>query len=236
MQLQQQSAYPRGEMVALNDDALVDLARDGDETAVRVLVRRHNQRLFRAARSITGNDGDAEDAVQAAYIKAFSHLDSFRGEAQLTTWLTRIAINEALARIRRRRPSVGVDQIDLDSAQGAHVVPFPMSAASADPEAEMSRSEVRQILEQAVDALPAAFRAVFVLREVEGLSTEETAQQLSIRPETVKTRLFRARRLLRAAIEEQFSGAFPSLFPFDGARCVFMADRVIEGLRALSPD
>jgi RNA polymerase sigma-70 factor (ECF subfamily) len=231
MESQRKSAPPRGEMESFEDSALVDLARAHDETAIRVLVRRHNQRLFRAARSITGNDSDAEDVVQAAYIKAFTHLDAFRGEAQLSTWLTRIAINEALARMRRRRPTVGLDQVDLDAGRdSANVIAFP-TLADIDPETEMSRSEVRAILERAVDALPTAFRTVFVLRDVEGLSTEETAQQLSIRPETVKTRLHRARRLLRTAIEEQFSGAFPALYPFDGARCVSMADRVVAGLR-----
>jgi RNA polymerase sigma-70 factor (ECF subfamily) len=216
----------------LEDPALVDLARTGDEAAIRTLVRRHNQRLFRAARSITGNDADAEDVVQVAYVKAFTHLDDFRGDARLSTWLTRIAINEALARVRRRKPTVGLDQVDLDSG-GAHIIPFPLQNQPIDPETEMSRSEIRAILERAVDALPAGFRTVFILRDVEGMSTEETARQLSIRPETVKTRLFRARRLLRLAIEEQFSGAFPSLFPFDGARCVHMADRVLESLRQL---
>ena len=229
----QTKAAVRGELETLPDPALVDYARAGDEAAIRTLVRRHNQRLFRAARSITGNDADAEDVVQVAYVKAFTHLDGFRGDAQLSTWLTRIAINEALARVRRRRPTVGLDQVDLDGDGGARIIPFPMQNQPIDPETEMSRSEIRAILEQAVDALPAAFRTVFILRDVEGMSTEETAQQLAIRPETVKTRLFRARRLLRLAIEEQFGGAFATLFPFDGARCVHMADRVVESLRQL---
>lgn len=229
----QTQAAARGELETFPDPVLVDYARTGNEAAIRTLVRRHNQRLFRAARSITGNDADAEDVVQVAYVKAFTHLDGFRGDAQLSTWLTRIAINEALARVRRRRPTVGLDQVDLDGDGGARIIPFPMQNQPIDPETEMSRSEIRAILEQAVDALPAAFRTVFILRDVEGMSTEETAQQLAIRPETVKTRLFRARRLLRLAIEEQFGGAFATLFPFDGARCVHMADRVVESLRQL---
>jgi RNA polymerase sigma-70 factor, ECF subfamily len=213
---------------ALDDTALVRLARARDEAAVRCLVRRHNQRLFRAARSIVGNDGEAEDVVQAAYVQAFNHLDGFRAEAQFSTWLTRIAINEALGRLRRRRPVTSVDEIDLVASQG-RVIPFPVQQVD-DPEVAMSRTEVRAILERAVDTLPPAFRSVFVLREVEGLSVEETAVQLDLRPETVGTRLFRARRLLRAAIEEQISGSFSTLFPFDGQRCVAMADRVAAEL------
>jgi RNA polymerase sigma-70 factor (ECF subfamily) len=221
------------DMDGLDDMALVDLARHRNELAIRTIVRRHNQRLFRAARAILRNDGDAEDVVQASYVKAFTHLESFRGEAQLSTWLTRIALNEALGRVRRQRPTTGIEQIDIESQRGgAQVIAFPTIQTPLDPETEMSRMEVRQLLEQAVDELPTLFRAVFVLRDIEGLSIEETALQLALKPETVKTRLHRARRLLRTAIEAQMSGAFASLFPFDGARCVGMADRVLAQLRS----
>jgi RNA polymerase sigma-70 factor (ECF subfamily) len=170
--------------------------------------------------------------VQASYVKAFTHLASFRGESELSTWLTRIAVNEASERLRRRRPTTGIEQIDIERGQSAHIIQFPTVQPQLDPESEMSRQEIRLFLEQAVDTLPGAFRAVFVLRDVEGLSTEETAQHLAIRPETVKTRLHRARKLMRAAIEDQLSGAFASLFPFDGERCVHMAERVLLALRA----
>ena len=216
------------DLQALDDAALVVLAQRRDEPAIRCLVRRHNQRLFRAARSIVGNDGEAEDVVQATYVQAFSHLDGFRAEARFSTWLTRIAINEALGRLRRRRPTASVDEIDLAGTTG-RIIPFPVPQPE-DPEVAMSRTEIRAMLERAVDTLPPAFRSVFVLREVEGLSVEETAAQLDLRPETVGTRLFRARRMLRAAIEKQISGSFSTLFPFDGARCVAMADRVIEAM------
>ncbi|MGV8855013.1 MAG: RNA polymerase sigma factor [Devosia sp.] len=222
------------DMDGLDDVTLVELARDRNEMAIRTIVRRHNQRLFRAARSILRNDGDAEDVVQASYVKAFTHLESFRGEAQLSTWLTRIALNEALGRVRRQRPTTGIEQIDIESGRGgAQVIAFPTMQTPLDPETEMSRMEVRQLLEQAVDELPALFRAVFVLRDIEGLSIEETAVQLALKPETVKTRLHRARRLLRTAIEAQMSGAFASLFPFDGARCVGMVDRVLARLQIM---
>ena len=216
----------------LDDDALVALARCRNELAIRIIIRRHNQRLFRAARAIVRNDGDAEDIVQASYVKAFTHLDSFRGEAELSTWLTRIVLNEALGRQRRKRPTTGIEQIDIESARGGgQVIAFRSIQATLDPETEMARMEVRQLLERAVDDLPTPFRAVFVLRDVEGMSIEETAAHLGIRPETVKTRMHRARRLLRAAIETQMDGAFATLFPFDGARCVGMADRVLAQLR-----
>ena len=213
------------------DAELVSRAQARDETAVREIVRRYNQRLFRAARSIVRNDGDAEDVVQAGYVQAFTHLASFRGEAQLSTWLTRIVINEALSRVRRKRPTTGLEQVEAEQ-DSAQIIQFPLLTTYPDPETAMSRQEIREFLEQAIDALPDAFRAVFVLREVEGLSAEETAAQLEIKPETVNTRLFRARRLLRAGLEDRLSLAFNALFPFDGERCVHMADRVVADLKA----
>jgi len=219
------------DVTSLEDGALVDLARHRHEQAIRTLIQRHNQRLFRAARAILRSDSEAEDVVQASYVKAFTHLDGFRGDAAFSTWLTRIALNEAVGRVRGRRPTVGVEQIEIQQAQGGEIVQFPTGTA-VDPEAEMSRQEIRTLLEGAIDELPAAFRTVFVLRDVEGLSVEETAAHLEIKPETVRTRLFRARRLLRTAIEQQARGSFASLFPFDGARCVSMADRVLQQLSA----
>jgi len=215
----------------LDDAALVDLARMRDEAAIRTLIRRHNQRLFRATRAILRNDAEAEDAVQQSYFNAFTHLQSFRGEAQFSTWLTRIAINEARGRLRARRPTTSLDAVADMPGDSAEIIQFPLVRATPDPEVEMSRTEMRAALEAAVDTLPAGFRAVFVLRDIEGLSIEETAEQLAIKPETVKTRLHRARKLMREAIANQLSGTFGTLFPFDGARCVHMADRVIGQLR-----
>lgn len=216
------------------DLELADLARAGDEGAVRTIIRRNNQRLFRAARAIVDSDAEAEDVVQAGYVRAFTRLDSFRGESGLATWLTRIVLNEALSRLRRRRPTVDVEGIATNEPDWeSKIIPFPGFTLPADPEAEMSRSEVRHFLERAIDELPMPFRAVFVLRDVQGLSTEEVASELGIKAETAKTRLFRARRMLRRAIAEEVSGAFAGIFPFDGARCVNMADRVLAELAAL---
>lgn len=216
-------------LVALTDGALVDMARHRSEPAIRMLIKRHNQRLFRAARAILRSDDEAEDVVQATYVNAFSHLDRFRGEAAFSTWLTRIALNEALGRARARRPMVGIEHIELQQAKpGGDVIPFARMAA--DPEAEMSRQQIHTLLETAIDELPAPFRIVFVLRDVEGLSVEETASHLDLKSETVRSRLFRARRLLRTAFEQQARGTFATLYPFDGARCVSMADRVVDDL------
>ncbi|MBY5827786.1 RNA polymerase sigma factor [Rhizobium leguminosarum] len=226
----------RQQMSILSDTDLVPLAKMGDELAIRAIVQRHNQRLFRTARAIIRNDAEAEDVVQAAYVKAFTNLTTFRGDAQLSTWLTRIALNEALGRVRARKNTTGVEEIDMQTtAPGGEVLQFPSSLSATDPETELARSQARHLLENAVDELPDDFRAVFVLRDVEGMSTDEAASYLGIRPETAKTRLHRARKMMRQSIEKQLSGAFSALFPFDGARCCFMADRVIAALRNETP-
>jgi RNA polymerase sigma-70 factor (ECF subfamily) len=207
----------------LGDAALVGLARRRDEAAVRELVRRHNRRLFRVARGVLRDDAEAEDVVQETWVRAFIGLDRFRGEASLATWLTRIALNEALGRLRRRRPRAALAA--LDEKGSTIMLPLP------GPEVEAGRAQIRQVLERAVDALPEPFRLVFVLREVEGLSVAEAAALLAIRPETVKTRLHRARRLLRRSIEAMLSAGFADIFPFDGDRCANMAERVVARLR-----
>jgi RNA polymerase sigma-70 factor (ECF subfamily) len=217
----------------LSDEDLVGMARQGGENAVRLLIRRNNRRLFRVARAVLRDDGEAEDVVQETYVKAFTKLDSFRGEALFSSWLTRIALNEALERARRQRPRAGLEVLDNAAGErGGQVIMFPTSPQPAAADAELARSQVRDFLQKAVDELPDAFRLVFVLRDIEELSTEATASQLSLKPETVKTRLHRARRLLRGAVERRLATTFSELFPFDGARCERMADRVIERLRA----
>jgi len=217
-----------------DEGALVALARQGSESAVRALVRRNNRLLFRIARGIVRDDAEAEDIVQETYVRAFARLSGFRAEAAFSTWLSRIAINEALGRIRRRRRMVELDELEImQGKSGAgNVVTFPLMPAVPSPEAEAARDQVRAALERSVDSLPDGMRSVFILRDVEGMSTEETADCLSIRPETVKTRLHRARRLMRKAIEQEFASSFAELFPFDGERCVNMAERVVERLRA----
>lgn len=224
------TALARRDLGQLEDGELVPLARQGDEAAIRCLVRRHNQLLFRVARSMLGSDSEAEDAVQAAYISAFRGLDGFRADARFSTWLTRITINEALSRRRRQRPTVGLEQVDIEGR--SQVIPFP-GLDAPDPEAEMSRTEVRTLLEHLIDELPPLFRTAFVLREVEGLDVEEIAERLELQAETVRTRVFRARRLLRGKLEQQLNSSFAGLFPFAGWRCEAMAERVVAGLRVV---
>lgn len=211
----------------LTDEDLVNLARARDEAAVRAITTRYNRRLFRIARSILRNDAEAEDVVQETYVRAFTGLDMFRGDAAFGTWITRIAMNEALGRLRRLRPTVEWETYGANRNQ-AEIIHFPASAVSNDPEKTMAQSEVRAVLEQAIDELPDAFRAVFVARVVEGMSVEETADLFGLQPATVKTRLHRARLLLREELDKQLGPALTSSFPFDGQRCDRMTESVVR--------
>jgi len=215
------------EVDRLSDTELVDRARSRDELAVRAITKRYNRRLFRLARSILRDDAEAEDVVQESYVRAFTGLDLFRGDASFGTWITRIAVNEALGRLRRRRPTIDWETYS-ENRTTAQVIDFPASAVSNDPERMMAQSEVRAVLERAIDELPHAFRAVFVARIVEGLTIEETADLFGLKPETVKTRLHRARALLRDALDKQMGPMLTSTFPFDGARCDRMTDAVVR--------
>lgn len=229
--VQQRQAELRGR----SDEELVAFARRGGESAVRELIRRNNRRLFRVARAVVRSDGEAEDIVQETYVRAFTGLDTFRGESRFATWLTRIAMNEALQRVRKRRPTAELSELETAAASEGRIIMFPISSTPPGADSEVGRSQVRAFLEKAVDELPEAFRIVFILRDIEDMSTEETASQLCLRPETVKTRLHRARSLMRKAIEKHLSASFSELFPFDGARCEKMADRVIDRLRGGGP-
>jgi RNA polymerase sigma-70 factor (ECF subfamily) len=211
---------------SLPEADLVRLAKAGEGEAFRAIMQRCNQRLFRTARAILRDEAEAEDVVQEVYVRAFSKLADFRGDAAILTWLTRITLNEARERLRRRRPTVDVADLDTGDRESAQVILLP----TATPEAEAARGEIRRILEQAVDDLPEVFRVVFILREVEDCSIEETAENLGLNPATVKTRLYRARRLLRKALDEKLSSAVTEAFPFLGARCQRISDRVMERL------
>ncbi len=203
---------------------LVAGAKQRDEAAIRAIIRRYNQSLFRLARGILG-DNDAEDALQEAYLHAFRGIGEFRGEASLRTWLGRIVVNTARERLRRRRRAARL------GACGEDVIAFPLASANRNPEETMAHEQLRQLIEQAIDELPPDFRSVVVARLLEEMSVEETAQVLDLKPETVKTRLHRARRLLRAAIERRIGAVMTDAFPFGDERCQRVADRVIEGLR-----
>jgi len=181
-------------------------------------MRRYNQRLFRVARGILADDAEAEDVMQEAYVRAFRELAGFRGEARFSTWLTRIACHEALARARKRRRLV-----PLAPMNGGGEPPDPPSEASG-PERQMENRELHAVLREAVELLPDPLRAVFCLREIEGLSTEQTADALDLSIENVRVRLHRAKRGLRQALDERIGREVRRLYLFDGARC----DRVVE--------
>jgi len=218
---------------AATDLALVKRIGTGDHAAFESLMRTYNGKLFRIARAILKDDRDAEDALQDAYLEAYRHMDEFRGGSELRTWLTRIVINQALMRLRKEK-------------RRSSIVPF-RSGASTDaesPEAQVPdnrsespsvaaiRAETRRILERRIDELPSSFRTVFVMREVEDMGIDEIADCLSISPATVRTRLFRARALLRAALARDVDLATGDVFAFAGARC----DRIVAHVLArLSP-
>ncbi|MBN8936470.1 MAG: RNA polymerase sigma factor [Rhizobiales bacterium] len=188
---------------AVSDDAeLVRRALARDDSAFRTIMQRNNQRLYRIARSILRNSTEAEDAVQEAYVCAFNHLASYRGESSLATWLSRITMNEALGRLRRRRVVVDLAVLEGTRAE-AEIIPFPLSTSNDDPERTMAQRQILQLVEQATDNLPEAYRLVFVARVIEGMSVEETAELLNLRQETVKTRLHRARQLVRDRLNSQ---------------------------------
>jgi RNA polymerase sigma-70 factor (ECF subfamily) len=213
----------------VSDAELLRRCRDRDEAAIRLVTSRFNQRLYRMARGILRDDAEAEDAVQDAYIKAFTGPSPFRGESGAGTWLTRIVINEALGRVRRRRPMVEW-RPETEAQFRARILPFPQPAQGGDPERQMAQRELRDVLERAIDELPVAFRTVFIARLVEGLSIEETAGLLALRPETVKTRLNRARGRLRVLLERELGPAYATAFAFDGARCERLTSAVLQRL------
>lgn len=194
-----------------SDEEVVRQVLAGDAARFEVLMRRHNQRLFRAARAILRDDAEAEDAVQQAYLSAYAKLASFRGEARFATWLTRIAVHEALRRVRKRPPLA-----DLEVVEPVDVITSPEDA-TAD-------RELRALLEGAVDALPESYRVVFVLRDVEEMSTRETADALELSEEAVRVRLHRARHALREWLYERADRLAGEAFHFAGERC----DRIVR--------
>ena len=205
----------------LSDEDLVRRIRAGDTTLFEVLMRRYNQRLYRVARAILGNHADAEDAMQQAYLNAYAHLDQFEHRGSFAGWLTRIAVREALARHRRRGEAVAVESIVGDGSSDR--IPSP----SPDPEQAALSSELRTDLEAIIDSLGETYRPVFVLREVEGLSTSESAEALGLSEDVVKTRLHRARAMLRHALARE--GRRPSdLLRFGLEQC----DRVVAAVLA----
>ena len=224
--------------VALRENARSDesdlvrraLSRDG--AAFRTIMERHNRRLYRIARAVLRDDSEAEDAVQESYVRAFANLGTFRGDSSLSTWLGRIALNEALGRLRRRRPGVPIDTMEVLRTD-AQIIQFPNAMTAEDPERTMAQREILRLVERATEALPEIFRTVFVTRVIEGMSVQETAELLDIEPETVKTRLHRARHLLRDQLESEIGPVLLDAFPFAGRRCARVTDAVLRRLGLL---
>jgi RNA polymerase sigma-70 factor (ECF subfamily) len=204
-----------------SEQALAQLVRNGDRAAFERVMRRHNRRLFRLARATLRDDAEAEDALQEAYIQAYRDIGGFRGEAALATWLSRIVLNQCLARLRRalRRERI-VPMVAWTADLESEIVNVPDDDR---PDEALMRVQTRALLERKLDALPIAFRTVFVMRCVEDLSVEETAACLGIPEATVRSRHFRARGLLRESLARELDLAERGMFSFDGERC----DRVV---------
>mgnify|MGYP001118541408 FL=1 len=210
------------------DKVLVRAAQGGDSRAFRAILTRYNRRLYRIARGILRNDAEAEDAVQEAYINAFTHLAGFRGDSGLSTWLSRIVMNEALGRLRSRRPMVDIAAV-VTPEREAEIVQFP-NTVRTDPERTIAQRELLRLVELATDELPDVYRTVFVTRVIEGMSVEDTAELLGIRTETVKTRLHRARDLVREHLDREIGPVMLDAFPFAGKRCERMTENVMQRL------
>ncbi|NYT70368.1 RNA polymerase sigma factor [Pusillimonas noertemannii] len=206
---------------------LIAYAADGNEDAFEVIMRRHNQLLFRTARSILNNDADAEDALQEAYLSAWRGLAGFRSDAKLSTWLVRVVVNEALGRLRRK----GAQILPLDAAMNSFDPEIQASLVENDnrqPERLAMRAQLRTIIETRIDLLPDLYRTVFVLRAIEEMTAQEVALALKIPEATVRTRFFRARNLLRTGLASDIDMTLDEAFSFDGKRC----DRIVGNVLA----
>lgn len=215
------------------DSELAQRVAAGDQDAFQLLMRRYNQTLYRTARSILKDEADAEDAVQEAYLRAYRGIAKFRGEAKLSTWLVRIVVNEAIARGRKRGRRAEVIRLDGETEQDSGAEEMNVNEAGPEqPERAALRAETRGLLEAKIDALPDAFRTVFVLRALEEMTVEEAAAALDIPEATVRTRFFRAKGLLREALAREIDFAIEDAFAFAGTRC----DRIVAGVLARLKD
>ena len=216
----------------LPDPELAKRIAAGDRDAFRLLLKRYNQTLYRAARSVLKDEAEAEDAVQDAYLLAYRAMGKFRGDAKLSTWLVRIVINESIARLRKRSRNAEIIRLDSGAELNETEEASMGESTPEQPEHAAQRAEARRLLEAKIDELPDAFRTVFVLRAVEELSVEETAVALDIPEATVRTRFFRAKGLLREALSKEIDLAHGDAFAFAGARC----DRIVANVMAKLED
>ena len=212
----------RADWDGISDEDVLQRVRAGETAQYEILMRRYNQRLYRVAFSILRNDAEAEDVMQEAYVRAYQHLHQFAGASKFSTWLTKIAVHEALARVRRRGRTTGTDS-NQDTTLN---IMDTVRTQIPDPERQAYDHELRLVLESAIEALPDIYRSVFVLRAVEGLSAAETAACLDIGEEAVKTRLHRARHILRKELRQRASVVAAEVFPFHLSRC----DRIVQAV------
>ena len=212
----------------MTDEEVVGRVRAGETALFEVIMRRYNQRLFRVALSILGNDHEAEDVTQDAYVRSYMHLDQFEGRAKFSTWLTKIAVHEALARLRARQRTV-----EIDAMSGAADDGMVLESKSPSPEQDVMTHTIKIVLESAIEKLPETYRTVFMMREVEGMSTAETAECLDLSEDSVKVRLHRARTMLRKHIYAQTGAATVGAFQFLGGRCDRMVASVLERIQLL---
>jgi len=221
---------------ALDDVELGRRVAAREDGAFETLMRRHNGRLFRVARAILKDDTEAEDALQDAYIDAYRHIAGFRADARMSTWLTRIVVNQALGRLRKQRRDGVVLPLTAPARDDPEREEHPVIDTRAEsPESAAIRADVRRILERKLDELPVAFRTVFLMREVEEMTVDEVAACLSIPAATVRTRLFRARALLRESLAHEFDTAAVDVFGFAGERCDRIVATVLARYRSVEP-
>jgi len=212
----------------MDDTVFVERLRQGDRGAARIVIQRHNQMLWRIARGMMGDDAEAEEVVQNAYVRALTSIGEFRGESSLATWMSRIVVNEALRRREQTRQPIDiadvVETLPPDHQGSATMAPLP------NPEAAAAREQIRRLVERAIDALAPPFRVVFMMRIVEQMSVNETAARLGIPVATAKTRLHRANQQLRASLGAEFAAMFDGAFPFLGSRCERLTQAVLSRL------
>jgi len=209
----------------LTDSEIVQRVRNGEHALFEILMRRHNQRVYRAARAVVKDEAEVEDVMQQAYINAFTHLHQFENRSEFSTWLTRIALNEAFA---RRQKMQRLESLSVPAGDGASIE--EVTSTQPDPERQAYAEELRRVLEHAIDELPESYRTVFILRDVEGLSTSETGAGLGIGDEAVKTRLHRARAMIRRSVSARVGALSDSTFQFQAPRCDRVVAAVLESM------
>lgn len=217
--------------VQMSDEELVSRVLAGETEQFAILMRRHNRRTYRVARAVVRDDAEAEDVAQEAYVRAYQHLDQFQGRASFATWLTSIAFHEALARIRRRARQQEIDAMDESSRDSLP----ELSVRNGSPEKSASNSEISSLLEDSIDSLPDKYRQIFVLRDVEEMSTADTAACLGISEENVKVRLHRARALMRKQLYVRAGARSSAAFQFMGKRCDRLVNTVMVRITRLEP-